>query len=44
MFQLIDTMIVKNFTYVLFPDYNTRAEQPQDFQGKHFPFNLYKRI
>ena len=29
LFQLIDTMIVKNFTYVLFPDYNTRAEQPQ---------------
>ena len=25
-------------------DRTTRAGQPQDFQGKHFPFNLGKRI
>ena len=44
LFQLTDTMFVKNYTCLLFPNYNTRAGQPQDFQGKHFPFNLYKRI
>ena len=42
LFQLTDTMLVKNYTCLLFPNYNTRAGQPQDFQGEHFPFNLYK--